>query len=454
MRALSPEQGRRSSTRRGNWTRRCWSRRRSTRPPCRPNRRRCPLLRGLLRRPTRRTAATGATGATGAASVPDLRQRLAGRPGAEQEEILVRPGVPGGRHGAGRGTGQRHRRPVAQRRRLRLADRGGAAQPPRCRDRAAAVAHAGLRPAHPAPDRRHLRAALAADGPALGETATTVGEVDPTETVGALFRDACLAGRTGAGFAFLRGAARLRPTSGAVADLARGLTPVRLSSGEDTPLVCLSSYVARGGVHEYVRLAAEFRGERTVWALPNPGFAPTDPLPADRSTVVDVQSALVAACVGDGPYVLVGASSGGVLAYDVAARQAAAGHPPAALVLIDTYPPTAVESPLNPFRDALVGGMYAREDALARMDFPRLTAMTWYFELFEGWEAGPPPVPTLLVRAASPLPSVAAGTDWRTSWPDAAAMVDVPGDHFTMLETHADTTAQAVRGWVGARPAR
>ncbi|MFC4147302.1 SDR family NAD(P)-dependent oxidoreductase [Micromonospora mangrovi] len=406
-------------------------------------------LRGLRRRPARRSV-----DADGPRSV-DLRQRLAGRSDAEQESLLLDLVTREVATVLGAEPGSVTPDQL-------LSDAGfDSLTAVELRNRLGAATALRLPPTlvfdQPSPRRivGHLRTALAADAPATGApTPTGATDPDPTGTVGALFRDACLAGRTGAGFAFLRGAARLRPTSDSVAELTRGLTPVRLSSGDGTPLVCLSSYVARGGVHEYVRFAARFRGERTLWALPNPGFAAADPLPADRSAVVDVQSALVGDVVGDEPYVLVGASSGGVLAHDVAARLASAGHPPAALVLIDTYPPTTVESALNPFRDALVGGMYARQDALAPMDFPRLTAMSWYFDLFEGWRADPSPVPTLLVRAASPLPSVAAGAPWRTRWPDADSTVDVPGDHFTMLEAHADTTAQAVREWIGARPGR
>ncbi|MGC4807694.1 SDR family NAD(P)-dependent oxidoreductase [Micromonospora sp. DT233] len=409
-------------------------------------------LRGLLRRPDRRSADAGGTRQV------DLRQRLAGRSDAERESILL----------------DLVRREVA----TVLGAELGSVTPDQSlsdagfdsltavelRNRLSAATALRLAPTlvfdQPSPRRiaGHLRSALTGDAPGTGADAPSAGtnptdpvEADPGETVGALFREACLAGRTGAGFAFLRGAARLRPTAGCATDLGRELTPVRLSSGDGIPLVCLSSYVARGGVHEYVRFAAPWRGERTVWALPNPGFAPGQPLPADASAVVDVQSALVRRCVGDGPYILVGASSGGVLAHDVAARLAAAGDPPAALVLIDTYPPTTVDSPLNPFRDALVEGMYARQDALARMDHARLTAMSWYFDLFEGWRATPSPVPTLLVRAASPLPSVADGAPWRTSWPAADTTVDVPGDHFTILEAHADTTVGAVRQWVGTR---
>ncbi|WP_192583293.1 hypothetical protein [Streptomyces albicerus] len=53
--------------------------------------------------------------------------------------------------------------------------------------------------------------------------------------------------------------------------------------------------------------------------------------------------------------------------------------------------------------------------------------------------AGPDPYPY-------PYPEAA---DWRTSWPLPHEFVDVPGNHLTLLQEHARTTASAVREWIG-----
>ncbi|MGR3931772.1 hypothetical protein [Streptomyces sp. BRA346] len=44
----------------------------------------------------------------------------------------------------------------------------------------------------------------------------------------------------------------------------------------------------------------------------------------------------------------------------------------------------------------------------------------------------------------------AHGGAWRASWPEPYDTVDVPGDHWSMAETHARTTAGAIRVWLAA----
>ena len=44
-----------------------------------------------------------------------------------------------------------------------------------------------------------------------------------------------------------------------------------------------------------------------------------------------------------------------------------------------------------------------------------------------------------------------APEQWQTGWSEADHVVDVPGNHFTMLEDLADTTAGAVDAWLRER---
>lgn len=54
--------------------------------------------------------------------------------------------------------------------------------------------------------------------------------------------------------------------------------------------------------------------------------------------------------------------------------------------------------------------------------------------------------PTLLVRAAEPLPGAA---DRQADWHLPHTVVEVPGNHFTMMEAgHAAGTAQAIHEWL------
>jgi hypothetical protein len=58
--------------------------------------------------------------------------------------------------------------------------------------------------------------------------------------------------------------------------------------------------------------------------------------------------------------------------------------------------------------------------------------------------------PTLLVRAADKSEESPFRNDPELVWglSSNVGVVDVPGGHFTMMEEHADTTAQAVSDWL------
>ncbi len=292
----------------------------------------------------------------------------------------------------------------------------------------------------------HLRTELN-----VGAAAPATSTVDSGETLGALFRTACELGKMKEGFELLQNAALLRPTFDAAADLAEPPGSVQLAAGEGTPkLICFSSYVALAGVHQYARFASPFRGDLDVHALPAPGFVKGEALPNSVRAVAEVQADSVLRVAGGAPFVLVGSSSGGMLAHAAAERLEERGTPPLAVVLLDSYLPRE-DSPLDRFRDELFGGMFDREEVFAPMDVARLSAMSWYFRLMAGWEPAALSVPLLLVRSSEPPVDDGrlAPEEWQTHWDTADFVVDVPGNHFTMVEDHAATTAETVRGWLG-----
>ncbi|VVJ20837.1 Modular polyketide synthase [Amycolatopsis camponoti] len=285
----------------------------------------------------------------------------------------------------------------------------------------------------------------------LNVAAVTTSTVDSGETLSALFRTACELGKMKEGFELLQNAALLRPTFDAAADLAERPGSVQLAAGERTPkLICFSSYVALAGVHQYARFASPFRGDLDVHALPAPGFVKGEALPTSVRAVAEVQADSVLRVADGKPFVLLGSSSGGMLAHAAAELLEERGTPPLAVVLLDSYLPRE-DSPLDRFRDELFGGMFDREEVFAPMDVARLSAMSWYFRLMAGWEPAKLSVPLLLVRSSEP--PVAGGRlapeEWQTHWDTADFVVDVPGNHFTMVEDHAATTAETVRGWLG-----
>ncbi|MFI0240648.1 type I polyketide synthase [Streptomyces sp. NPDC016845] len=284
-------------------------------------------------------------------------------------------------------------------------------------------------------------------------TAAASTAVRPGDTIGGLFKRACLDGRVDDGFTLLQAAAELRPTFTSPDELATTPGAIRLSAGDtDAPLVCFSSYVALAGVHQYARFASAFRGRRDVWALPTQGFGTGEALPATFDAVADLHADAVHRTVGDTPPVLLGSSSGGVLALSTARRMQERGAAPAAVVLLDTYMPRA-DSPFLRFSQQMLAGMFDRESMFAHMDSDRLTAMSWYVAMIGEWEPGPLDCPVLLVRSTEPPVPAAPGEelrpeDWQTSWERAHTVLEVPGNHFTMMEDHARSTAGATDTWL------
>jgi thioesterase domain-containing protein len=200
-------------------------------------------------------------------------------------------------------------------------------------------------------------------------------------------------------------------------------------------------------VHQFLRLAGAFRGERDLSVIAVPGFEDGEILPASVPALVDLLADVVLA--GEQAPVLLGASSGGLLAHAAARELERRGHKVPAVVLLDTY--LASDQAIIQFQGALVGGMFERAGSFVAMNDTRLSAMGWYSALFADWKPLPVAAPTLLVRATEPLGPPGADapvTDWRSSWESAHTIVDVPGNHFTMGEKYAQETSDAVRDWL------
>jgi thioesterase domain-containing protein len=129
-------------------------------------------------------------------------------------------------------------------------------------------------------------------------------------------------------------------------------------------------------------------------------------VPEDVEALVRTHAASIGQL--DRPVVLLGRSTGGLVAQAVAERVGAE-----AVVLVDTHPVRDEEWLTElPVRSAI------------RLDEPALAAMGAYARIFLDWQ-GEPTVPTLHLRAG-----------------------EVPGDHHSILEEHVATTAEAIRLWL------
>ncbi|MBP8535190.1 type I polyketide synthase, partial [Streptomyces sp. MK37H] len=424
------------------------------------------LLRGLVRVPARRTAHNAASGsATGAGGVEPIGQRLNGLSAREQTQLLTElvrthaatvlghdsPDLVEDDH-AFLELGITSLTAVEIRNRLNLAT--GLNLPATLlfehTTPAALAAHLRAQLVPGAPDSAPQDEAPAAGAPhQTTTTATPPGAVKaPTgSTIEELYRQACADEQYVAGTQLLMAAARLRPSFRTAAELTTPPKLVRLSKGSTAPgLVCFPSLVAISGPREYARFAAGFRGRRDVSVLPEPGFGKGELLPASVDAVVEMQAEAVLRCVGEKPFVLVGRSSGGWIAQAVAGWLEARGSAPSAVVLLDTYLPRSEALPW--IQTNLSGKMFDREKMFGVVDEGRLTAMGGYLRLFSDWGPTPIDAPILTVKAEESFPGSGEGNDEESAWGAMLTRIDVPGDHFTMMEDFAGVAAEAVLNWL------
>lgn len=274
-----------------------------------------------------------------------------------------------------------------------------------------------------------------------------------------MMRDAIVARAMPKGLALLRAAADLRPVFTSLADAGQLPEPVTLASGPARPrLICLSTPMVTGGVHQHARLAAHFRGTREVTALPTPGFVPGESLPSSVDAVAAVLAESVLAAAQGEPFALLGFSSGGLLAHATAQRlEQTEGPRPAAVVLLDTYDPG--DSAKRALFDRIAFAMPEKEDTLGRFDNATMSAMGRYVDLFPEFALDRPlGTPVLFVRPEASFldelsaePGDASLTQtWQADVDYAHTTAVVPGSHFSLVEADVATTARAVEDWLSS----
>jgi thioesterase domain-containing protein/NADP-dependent 3-hydroxy acid dehydrogenase YdfG len=314
----------------------------------------------------------------------------------------------------------------------------------------------------PAALAHHLQSELAAAGQSaadvdgeredqISETRVS-GKMQAIGGLGDLYYQAFRGGKADDFITLMKGVAEFR-ASFDESDVADVVHPTLLARGAMQPsLICLPAFVGRSDVYQYARLAAGFRKIRDVSVLANPGFLEGEPLPANVEAVVQAHASAVEKCATGAPFALLGHSSGGYIAHAVAARLESIGIPPAAVVLIDTFSPADTQAWLDT-KPVMEQTMLDRDDDLndASQGDAWVTAMARYFDL-NWWDLREIAAPTLHVRAAEALDNATEGDEWSVSWRYARTVTtaDVPGNHFTMIKENANSTAQAINGWLTA----
>lgn len=79
--------------------------------------------------------------------------------------------------------------------------------------------------------------------------------------------------------------------------------------------------------------------------------------------------------------------------------------------------------------------------------------LEYYLELFEGWLPQPVTAPVVLVRATDPVPQREhADTEeppgWSAAWDFDHTTIEARGNHQTMMNEYAATTAAAISDWL------
>ncbi len=298
-----------------------------------------------------------------------------------------------------------------------------------------------------------LPPALVIDHPTPAALAKALADLLPAEhpepvarqagTLTNLVRHAHRAGALADTIALLGTASRFRPSFTTTRD--RGETPGSLlvAEGARTPvLVCVPSFLAGSGPHQFARFAACLTRRPRVSALILPGF--DGPIAASWPIMVDALADATLHAASGSPFVLVGYSIGGVLAHAVAASLQARGNPAAGIAMIDTFDPEPAELRAEVFSWAM-GQILDRDHELIVINDDNLIAMGSYLRLFDDWRPEQVSAPTLLVEATD------GGVRW-PRWSVANRVVPVSGDHFSLMEQHADLTAAAVQDWLDTLP--
>ena len=270
----------------------------------------------------------------------------------------------------------------------------------------------------------------------------------PADTLCGMFKSSHDAGKIEEFVVTLTAISRFRATFD-TPDLDQAPKPVRFSppGGRSPRLICLPSLVANSGPRQYAKFAGAFSDGRDLLALAIPGYLAGERLPADVDVAIAALAGAAQRAAADAPFVLVGHSTGGTLAYAVANHLEGMGVRPDGVVLIDTY--RFQDLSLSAVQPVL-SSMLSPEGTQEMIDDTRLTAMATYLTLMAEWAPAELSCPTLLVRATEPMLEGLPEGDWQPSWDFPHTVLEAPGDHLSMMEAHAVQTAEAVQDWLSA----
>ncbi|MFD5004118.1 beta-ketoacyl synthase N-terminal-like domain-containing protein [Streptomyces mutabilis] len=299
-----------------------------------------------------------------------------------------------------------------------------------------------------------LRTELGAQGGAAPQTGATGGPAE-NDSMERLFLDGLAQGKVREAQRMLATVAALRPSFEVTAELEDLPWPVTLAEGPaPSRLVCVSAPTANGGVHQYATLSGHFRGKRDVTALPLIGFNTGEALPAhpEAAARIIAESALQAA---DGkPFVLLGHSSGGSLAYAAAGvLESTWGIRPTAVVLLDTLSIRHDSDEGVDYNGMMKFNFTAVDDSPVRLTNSRLSAMGRWMVLLNALDVHPTTAPVLEIKCTRALiEGVPAPDPERLHEPVVpdATVRPLDADHLSLIREDSGPAADLVEEWLTA----
>ncbi|MEV5814801.1 beta-ketoacyl synthase N-terminal-like domain-containing protein [Streptomyces mutabilis] len=299
-----------------------------------------------------------------------------------------------------------------------------------------------------------LRTELGAQGGAAPQTGATGGPAE-NDSMERLFLDGLAQGKVREAQRMLATVAALRPSFEVTVELEDLPWPVTLAEGPaPSRLVCVSAPTANGGVHQYATLSGHFRGKRDVTALPLIGFNTGEALPAhpEAAARIIAESALQAA---DGkPFVLVGHSSGGSLAYAAAGvLESTWGIRPTAVVLLDTLSIRHDSDEGVDYNGMMKFNFTAVDDSPVRLTNSRLSAMGRWMVLLNALDVHPTTAPVLEIKCTRALiegvPAPGPERLHEPVVPDATVR-PLDADHLSLIREDSGPAADLVEEWLTA----
>ena len=203
----------------------------------------------------------------------------------------------------------------------------------------------------------------------------------------------------------------------------RSLVPLR-GGTDGVPLFCV--HPAGGDVLGYRDLASSAELRRPLYGLQ----APPPHSPDEEQSIeflADRYLAEIRAARPDGPYLLLGWSMGGVVAFELAHRLVAAGSVVARLLLVDSF----LAEQLPPYQETTELRQFAE-----RAHLPHILHLTHaHLRAVHNHRPRPLDVSATLIQAADGDAEARAGAtaSWKALCTGAFQTLTLPGDHFSLL---------------------